>query len=196
MNKRIFDVLLAIIGFVFLIPFFIFISLLVKISSKGPIFYSQKRIGLNGREFNLLKFRTMFTGADKMGLLTVGSLDSRITPIGFYLRKFKIDEFPQLLNILKGEMSFIGPRPEVPKYVDLYTEQQKKILQVRPGLTDFASIYFRNENELLACHSNPEGYYIDKIMNQKIRLNNIYIQHQSICLDFYIIFKTIISLFN
>lgn len=194
MLKRGFDILFSLIGLVLLAPVFIVIALFVKLTSKGTVFYAQKRIGLSGKVFDLLKFRTMFVGSDKKGLLTVGANDSRITKVGLFLRKYKLDELPQLFNVLNGTMSFVGPRPEVEKYVNLYTAQQRLVLNVRPGITDYSSIYFRNESELLSLSSNPEEFYIQRIMPQKIRLNKVYIHNQSILLDIQIILKTLLHI--
>ena len=161
--------------------------------SAGPIFYIQKRVGLNGKEFNLFKFRSMRVNADKLGLLTVGGRDSRITNSGYILRKYKLDELPQLLNVLKGEMSLVGPRPEVRKYVDLYTSDQRQVLQVRPGITDEASIKYKNENNLLAISENPERTYIEEIMPAKLELNKKFIQNPSLVNYFSIILRTIFN---
>jgi len=151
----------------------------------------QSRVGKNNRDFQLFKFRTMFVGSEKKGLLTVGATDSRITPIGIYLRKHKLDELPQLLNVLFGSMSFVGPRPEVRKYVDLYNEEQKKVLLVKPGITDLASIEYFNENDLLAQSQNPEETYIKEVMPAKLSLNSQYISEQSLRTDLRIILKTL-----
>ena len=163
----------------------------VKFDSAGPIFYIQKRVGLNGNDFNLFKFRSMRVNADKLGLLTVGGRDPRITNSGYIIRKYKLDELPQLFNVLKGEMSLVGPRPEVRKYVDLYTSDQRQVLQVRPGITDEASIKYKNENDLLAISENPEKTYIEEIMPAKLELNKKYIQNPSMVNYFSIILRTI-----
>lgn len=160
-------------------------------SSKGPIFYKQTRVGKKLKDFSLYKFRTMHNGADKKGLLTVGGNDNRITKIGYFLRKYKLDELPQLINVLKGEMSIVGPRPEVRKYVNLYSEDQKRTLNVLPGITDHASIRFRNENDLLAMANNPEEFYIKELIPKKIELNSIFINNQTVKEYFIIIAKTI-----
>lgn len=159
-----------------------------------PIFYLQTRVGRNGQDFKLFKFRTMHTDADKKGLLTVGGHDPRVTKIGYYLRKYKLDELPQLFNVLFGTMSLVGPRPEVRKYVDLYTNEQKQVLSVRPGITDFASLEFINENDLLAKSSNPEQTYINEVMPAKLALNARYIKQQGLVTDFKIIFNTILKI--
>ena len=145
MIKRIFDIVFSISGLILLSPVLIVIAILIRFDSKGPVLYKQTRVGRNNKDFKLLKFRTMNPDSDSKGLLTVGGRDPRITKTGYYLRKFKLDEFPQLINVLYGEMSFVGPRPEVRKYVDLYTEDQKKVLDVSPGITDVASIKYKNE---------------------------------------------------
>ena len=154
---RFLDFLFSFTGLILLSPFLLLIALFVNLSSKGPVFYKQSRIGLNGIEFNVFKFRSMRINADKLGLITIGGRDPRLTSIGYILRKFKLDELPQLFNVLKGEMSFVGPRPEVKKYVDLYTQEQRKVLSIRPGITDWASIYYRDENEILGKYGKPPG---------------------------------------
>ena len=175
-------------------PIFILFSLLIVVESKGGAFYKQIRIGKNGKEFGLLKFRSMYMGADKKGLLTVGASDSRITKIGKFIRKYKIDELPQLFNVLKGDMSFVGPRPEVKKYVEFYTSSQQKVLSVRPGITDFASVEYFDENELLAKSDNPEKTYVDEIMPRKIELNMKFIDNPSVKNYFTVIFKTFLRI--
>lgn len=163
---------------------------MVLFSGKGGIFYRQIRIGRYGKEFKMIKFRSMKPESDKKGLLTVGK-DSRVTKTGEFLRKYKLDELPQLFNVFAGNMSLVGPRPEVKKYVDLYTEEQKKILNVKPGITDYASIEYRNENEILAQSDNPEQTYINEIMPTKINLNYRYLNNPGIIQDIKIILKTI-----
>ncbi len=191
MLKRIFDIFFSFIGLVMLLPFFIIIGLLIVIDSPGGMFYKQARVGKNNINFYLFKFRSMGNGADKKGLLTVGGRDSRITRMGYFIRKYKIDELPQLLNVFLGNMSLVGPRPEVRRYVDLYNEKQKQVLSVKPGITDYASIEYSNENELLGKAENPEQVYIDEIMPAKLKLNLKYINEQGIITDLKIIFKTI-----
>lgn len=159
-----------------------------------PIFYLQTRVGKNGKDFKLFKFRTMGKDADKKGLLTVGGRDPRVTKIGYYLRKYKLDELPQLFNVLFGSMSLVGPRPEVRKFVDMYTEEQQQVLSVKPGITDFASLEFIKENEILAKSSNPEETYINEVMPQKLTLNQKYIQQQSFLVDIKIIFNTLLKI--
>ena len=159
--------------------------------SSGPIFYRQVRVGLHGKDFLLYKFRSMRVGSDKKGLITIGSHDPRVTSSGYFIRKYKLDEFPQLINVLIGDMSFVGPRPEVRKYVDMYTIEQLNVLNVRPGITDLASIRYRNENELLEKVENPEKYYSDVIMQDKLRINLDYVKNQSFLSDLKLIFKTL-----
>jgi len=190
MLKRIFDVILSFFGLIVLSPVFIILMIWIKLDSKGPIFYRQVRVGLNGRDFYLLKFRSMRTGADKYGLLTIGGKDPRITNSGFFIRKYKLDEFPQLINVIKGDMSLVGPRPEVRKYVDLYTSDQLRVLSVKPGITDNASIVFRNENDLLKDAENPEEFYIREIMPTKLKYNIEYVDSHSLFKDLELIFKT------
>ena len=187
------DFLLALIGLIILSPVLILVALFIKLTSKGSVFFMQSRVGKDGKDFKVFKFRTMYTQAEKLGLLTVGGKDNRITAIGYYLRKFKIDELPQLLNVLKGEMSLVGPRPEVRRYVDMYSIDQIKALNVLPGITDYASIAYRNENEMLASASNPEEYYIKEIMPNKIELNFKYINNRSVTEYFKIIGMTLLS---
>jgi len=196
MIKRLFDILFSLIGLIFLSPFFLIISLIIVFGSKGGVFYFQKRVGKNNRDFRLIKFRTMFSKSENQGLLTIGDKDSRITKAGIWLRKYKIDELPQLLNILKGEMSFVGPRPEVRKYVDLYNERQKTVLDVKPGLSDYASLEYINESEILSGFSDPEKAYVEKIMPAKLELNLKYIREQGLITDTKILYKTLASVFN
>ena len=175
-------------------PFGILIGLFILISSTGGIFYKQQRIGLNGVPFYLLKFRSMKLNADRSGKLTVGMRDARITRVGYFIRKFKLDEFPQFINVLKGDMSIVGPRPEVPEYVQLYNEKQQEILKVKPGITDYASIAYFNENELLAKSENPEKTYIEEVMPAKIRLNEKYLENPVLSEDLKIIFLTFLKI--
>ncbi len=190
MLKRIFDTTLSLFGLIILLPFMLIIAILIKIDSKGPIFFKQIRVTKGGREFKILKYRTMRVGSDKYSQITVGK-DERITKIGSFLRKYKLDEIPQLINVLIGDMSLVGPRPEVPKYVVLYTDEQKEILKVRAGITDYASIEFSDENDLLASEKNPEEAYIEKIMPKKIELNKKYLSEISVLTDIKIILLTI-----
>lgn len=196
MAKRAFDFLSALLGLILLFPFFLLIGLLIKLDSAGPVFYLQERVGEKGKLFNLFKFRTMRIGADKSTAITVGNRDPRITAFGYYLRKFKVDELPQLINVVIGNMSLVGPRPELKKFVDLYSSEQRKVIEVKPGITDYASIKFRNENELLAGKTDPVDYYVRKIMPIKLRLNLQYIKDQSLWVDFKIIGSTLWLIFQ
>lgn len=190
---RILDILFSLLGLIVLAPVLVLLACIIRASSRGPVFYMQKRVGKNGKDFRLFKFRSMHVNADRKGLLTVGGKDNRITKVGYFLRKFKLDELPQLLNVLAGDMSVVGPRPEVRKYVDLYNDEQRKVLNVLPGITDYASIAFRNENELLGRSPNPEQLYITEILPKKIELNFSYINDRSMKKYFTIIFQTIVS---
>lgn len=190
MLKRIFDITLSLFGLIILLPFMLIIAILIKLDSKGPVFFKQIRVTKNGREFKIFKYRTMRVGSDKYSQITVGK-DGRITKIGSFLRKYKLDEIPQLINVLIGDMSLVGPRPEVPKYVALYTEEQEEILKVRAGITDYASIEFSNENDLLASEEDPEKAYIEKVMPKKIELNKKYLSEISVLTDIKIILLTI-----
>ncbi len=175
-------------------PFFLIIALLIVIDSSGGVLYRQERVGKNGKLFKLLKFRTMRPDSDKLSQITVGDRDPRVTNVGYFLRKYKLDEIPQLLNILKGEMSVVGPRPEVQKYVDLYTEEQRVVLTVQPGLTDFASLYYVNESEILAQSADPHKSYIEEIMPHKLELNQKYLREKSFFTDLKIILQTILKI--
>lgn len=190
MLKRIFDIILSLFGLIILLPFMLIIAIFIKLDTKGPIFFKQLRVTKNGREFKIFKYRTMKVGSDKYSQITIGE-DSRITKVGSFLRRYKLDEIPQLINVLIGDMSLVGPRPEVPKYVALYTDEQKEILKVRAGITDYASIEFSDENDLLASEEDPEKAYIEKIMPKKIELNKKYISEISILTDIKIILLTI-----
>ncbi len=190
MLKRIFDITLSLFGLIILLPFMLIIAILIKFDSKGTVFFKQIRITKGGKEFKILKYRTMKVGSDKYSQITVGK-DERITKIGSFLRKYKLDEIPQLINVLIGDMSLVGPRPEVPKYVALYTDEQKEILKVRAGITDYASIEFSNENDLLALEKDSEKAYIEKIMPKKIELNKKYLSEISMLTDIRIILLTI-----
>lgn len=190
--KRIFDIIFSFLGLLLLLPLFICISLAIYFTSKGGVFFMQTRVGKFSKDFKIFKFRSMQIGSDKKGLLTVGTKDSRITRVGMFLRKYKLDELPQLINVLIGSMSFVGPRPEVRKYVDLYSLKQESVLQVKPGITDPASLKYRNENQLLAQSTNPEKTYVDKIMPAKLKLNMEYIGKANIKTDIGIIWQTIL----
>lgn len=191
MLKRIFDIISSLVVLTMGLPFFILIAFLIGIGSKGGVFFIQQRVGKNNRNFGLFKFRTMRSDSEKAGQITVGGKDPRITKIGYFLRKFKLDEFPQLINVIQGDMSIIGPRPEVRRYVDMYSKEQLKVLSVRPGLSDFASIEYINENELLGKSDNPEKTYVEEIMPAKLQLNLKYIEQKSFGTDIKLIFKTI-----
>ena len=191
--KRLFDILASGIGIIILSPVLLIIALRIKTGSDGPVFFKQVRVGKDGKEFEILKFRTMVVDAEKMGRqITVGA-DNRITKVGGFLRKYKLDELPQLFNVFKGDMSLVGPRPEVPRYVKLYTEEQRKVLNVKPGITDLASIRYRDENELLGQAENPDEFYINTIMPDELALNLEYINKSNVFYDIYIIIETIIK---
>lgn len=193
--KRMFDLIATFIGTVVLSPILIIIAVLIKIDSKGPILFLQKRVGKNGKIFNIYKFRTMVTDAESLGRqITVGN-DSRITRVGATLRKYKLDELAQLFNVLKGDMSLVGPRPEVPRYVELYTEEQRKVLNVKPGITDLASLRYKDENDILGKVDDPDYHYIHIIMQDKLKLNLEYVKNNNIFRDISIIMKTIIKCF-
>ncbi len=177
---RFFDILFSIIGLILLLPLFLILYLAICIESRGGGFYRQIRVGKNGVDFSLYKFRSMRVGSDAKGLITVGGRDPRITNVGYFIRRYKLDELPQLFNVLMGDMSFVGPRPEVRKYVDLYTAEQCSVLSVRPGITDYASIEYVDENTLLAASSNPEKTYIEDIMPDKIQFNMKFINNRSV----------------
>ena len=196
MLKRTFDFLASLFGLLLLSPLILCIAVWVKCDSKGPIFYRQVRVGKDGREFKLLKFRSMRMGADRAGLLTLGDRDPRVTRSGFWLRKTKLDELPQLFNVLVGDMSLVGPRREVPKYVALYTPEQREILSVRPGITDAASVEMRNEAELMAQQADPEAYYVNVQIPMKIKLAKEYIAQQSFLSDLKLIVRTIGVMFK
>lgn len=188
--KRLFDIILSSLGLLLLSPLFAIVAIWIKLDSKGPIFYRQVRVGRYNQDFRIFKFRSMRVGSDKGSLVTIGGRDPRITTSGYFIRKFKIDELPQLINVLIGDMSLVGPRPEVRHYVNYWTPEQMHVLDVRPGITDPASIKFRNENELLEKAENPEKYYIEVIMQEKIRLYLEYVNQHNLFYDLKIIFQT------
>ena len=192
--KRTFDIITCTFAALLLLPFGVVVALCIVCGSRGGIFYRQTRVGKDNKDFKLLKFRTMRPNADRQGLLITVGEDSRITRIGKFLRKYKIDELPQLFNIIKGDMSVVGPRPEVRRYVEMYDERQRRVLTVRPGLTDYASLQFISESELLAESEDPEKTYIEEIMPAKLELNLQYIEKQSLAEDLRIIFKTLASI--
>ena len=187
---RFFDILFSLVGIIVLSPVLIIIYFLVIIESKGGGFYIQERVGRGGKIFKLYKFRSMSVGADKKGLITIGGSDPRMTRMGFFIRRFKLDELPQLFNVLNGTMSLVGPRPEVQKYVELYTPAQYEVLSVKPGITDYASIEYVDENIILGKAENPEKVYIDEIVPAKIQLNMKYIENRKLKEYFFIIFLT------
>jgi lipopolysaccharide/colanic/teichoic acid biosynthesis glycosyltransferase len=194
--KRLFDITSSCTGLILLSPVFLFLAVWIKLDSKGPVFFRQVRVGKNGKDFKIYKFRSMRRGADKKGLITVGGRDPRITRSGYYIRKYKLDELPQLINVFVGDMSIVGPRPEVRKYVNLYTADQLKVLSVKPGITDMASIKYRNENELLEKSDDPDKMYIEVIMPDKLKHNLEYIKNKSFLYDIkltFLTFKKIIS---
>ncbi len=196
MMKRLFDFFFSFFVLLFFLPFGLIIALFIIFSSKGGVFYRQERIGKNGQPFKLFKFRTMRKDADKVGRLTVGMRDPRITGIGYFLRKYKLDEFPQFINVLIGEMSVVGPRPEVKEYTDLYNEEQREILVVKPGITDYASLAYFDENRLLGDSDDPRRTYIEEIMPAKLELNKKYLQRPTVSHDIVIIGKTIRQIFS
>ena len=188
--KRLFDIIASACGLLVLSPIFLVMAIWIKINSVGPVFYRQVRVGRHNQDFRIFKFRSMRVGADKGSLVTIGGRDPRITRSGYFIRKYKLDEIPQLINVLKGDMSLVGPRPEVRHYVDYWTPEQLHVLDVRPGITDPASIKFRNENELMEKADDPEDYYIHVIMQEKIRLYLEYVKNASFLYDIQLIFKT------
>lgn len=188
--KRIFDIMVSGLGLIVLSPLFLFLAIWIKLDSKGPVFYKQVRVGYKNKDFRIIKFRSMRVGADKGSLVTIGGHDPRVTRSGYFIRKFKLDELPQLINVFVGDMSLVGPRPEVRHYVDYWTPEQMHVLDVRPGITDPASIKFRNENELMEKAEDPEKYYIVVIMQEKIKLYLEYVQKRSFWYDLGLIFKT------
>ena len=191
--KRAMDIAISAAALCVLWPVFLLIALAIVVDDPGPVFYRQVRVGRGGKPFRIFKFRTMVVDADKKGLsITVGR-DSRITRVGAFLRKTKLDELAQLLNVLAGQMSFVGPRPEVPRYVELYTPYQRQVLLVRPGITDYASIAYRNENDLLAGADDPERMYIETIMPDKIELNMKYLREISPLTDVRLILRTVLA---
>jgi lipopolysaccharide/colanic/teichoic acid biosynthesis glycosyltransferase len=191
---RAFDFIISLFGLIISLPVFIVLFILIKIDSRGPAFFIQTRVGKGGVDFPLIKFRSMHIGAHKNGLLTVGNSDQRITRVGFYMRKYKLDELPQLMNVLIGSMSIVGPRPEVRKYVNLYSKEQLNVISVKPGLTDYASIHFIDENEVLSKSEQPEITYIEQILPRKIEMNMQYINNRNLRNYFRIIFLTLMKI--
>ncbi len=188
--KRIFDIFASGVGLLVLSPLFLILAIWIKLDSKGPVFYRQVRVGKDNKDFRIFKFRSMRVGSDKGSLVTIGGRDPRVTRSGYYIRKFKLDELPQLINVFFGDMSLVGPRPEVRHYVDYWTEEQMHVLDVCPGITDPASIKFRNENELMEQAEDPESYYINVIMQEKLKLYLEYVNHHSFWGDIKLIFQT------
>jgi lipopolysaccharide/colanic/teichoic acid biosynthesis glycosyltransferase len=188
--KRIFDIVASGLGLIVLSPLFLIIAVWIKLDSRGPVFYRQTRVGRYNKDFRIFKFRSMRVGSDKGSLVTIGGRDSRITRSGYFIRKFKLDELPQLINVVRGDMSLVGPRPEVRHYVEYWTAEQMHVLDVRPGITDPASIKFRNENKLMEQAEDPEKYYIEVIMQEKIRLYLEYVEKQGFWYDLGLIFQT------
>ena len=188
--KRLFDIIASGIGLLVLSPLFLILAIWIKLDSKGPVFYRQVRVGLHNKDFRIFKFRSMRVGSDKGSLVTIGGCDPRITRSGYIIRKLKLDELPQLINVFVGDMSLVGPRPEVRHYVNYWTHEQMHVLDVRPGITDPASIKFRNENELMEQAEDPEDYYINVIMQEKLKLYLDYVEHHSFWGDIGLIFKT------
>lgn len=189
--KRLFDIVASTLGLIVLSPLFLVLAVWIKVDSKGPVFYRQTRVGWHNKDFRIFKFRSMRVGSDRGSLVTIGGRDPRITKSGYYIRKYKLDEFPQLINVLIGDMSLVGPRPEVRHYVEYWSPEQMRVLDVRPGITDPASIKFRNENELMAQADDPEQYYINVIMQEKLRLYLEYVDNQSFLYDLRLIFATL-----
>ena len=188
--KRLFDIVASGVGLVVLSPLFAVLAVWIKADSKGPVFYRQTRVGRNNKDFRLYKFRSMRPDSDKLGLITVGGRDPRVTRSGYYIRKYKLDELPQLINVFVGDMSLVGPRPEVRKYVDMYTAEQLHVLDVRPGITSLASIRYRNENDVLAASDDPERCYIERVMPDKLEIDLEYVARAGLWSDIKLIFTT------
>ena len=192
--KRLFDIIASGTGLIILAPLFFILAVWIKLDSKGPVFYRQVRVGKDNKDFRIFKFRSMRVGSDKGSLVTIGGHDPRITKSGYFIRKFKLDELPQLINVFIGDMSLVGPRPEVRHYVDYWTPEQMHVLDVRPGITDPASIKFRNENELMEKAEDPEKYYIEVIMQEKLKLYLEYVDNHSFGGDIQLIFQTFVAI--
>ncbi len=188
--KRVFDIIASGLGLIFLSPLFLILAIWIKIDSKGPVFYRQVRVGKDNKDFRLFKFRSMRPDSDKLGLITVGGHDPRVTRSGYYIRKYKLDEFPQLINVFIGDMSLVGPRPEVRKYVDMYTSEQMRVLDVRPGITSLASIRYRNENDILATAEDPDRAYIEQIMPDKLAIDLEYVAKANLWTNIKLILTT------
>jgi lipopolysaccharide/colanic/teichoic acid biosynthesis glycosyltransferase len=192
--KRTVDICISLLILAFFLPFGLLLMLFISIESAGGVFYLQERVGRNGQLFKLIKFRSMRPNADKGSQITIGNRDPRITKVGYFIRKFKLDEFPQFFNVIKGDMSIVGPRPEVPFYVEMYTEAQRQILVVKPGITDYASLAYFNENEILAKAADPQKVYLEQIMPAKIELNQRYLSDPSLFKDIKIIGLTALKI--
>lgn len=193
---RLIDIILSLFGLLLLAPLLLLTAIGISLESKGGIFFRQTRVGKDFREFKLLKFRSMFVNSEARGQLTVGSRDSRITRMGYFIRKYKVDELPQLINVLLGDMSLVGPRPEVPIYVSKYTKEQKRLLTVRPGITDFASLYYFEEADLLAASDDPERTYTEEVMPKKLAFSLRYLDQKSVSSDLKIMVFTVLRLFG
>lgn len=193
---RLIDIVLSIFGLIMLSPILLLTAIGISLESRGGVFFRQTRVGKDFKEFKLLKFRSMFVNSELRGQLTVGSRDARITKMGYFIRKYKVDELPQLINVLLGDMSLVGPRPEVPKYVSKYTKEQKRLLSVRPGITDYASLYYFEEADLLAASDDPERTYIEKVMPEKLSFSLRYLNQKSVYSDLKIIIFTVLRLFG
>ena len=188
--KRLFDIIASGMGLICLSPLFAVFAIWIKCDSQGPVFYRQVRVGRGNKDFSLFKFRSMRPDSDKLGLITVGGRDPRVTRSGYYIRKYKLDEFPQLINVFLGDMSLVGPRPEVRKYVEMYTPEQMKVLSVRPGITSLASIRYRNENDILAAAEDPDKCYIEQVMPDKLAIDLEYVKQATLLNDIRLIFST------
>lgn len=194
--KRLFDIVLSLCGLIIISPLLIIISIIIKANDGGPLFYRGVRVGLYGKLFRIFKFRTMVMNAEKIGGSSTSDNDLRITKIGKFLRKYKLDELPQFINVLKGDMSIVGPRPEVEYYVNMFTEEEKAILSVKPGITDWASLWNSDEGALLAESEDPDKTYFEEIRPEKIRLQLKYVNNHNFWIDIKIIFLTIIAIFS
>lgn len=190
MMKRAFDILASGLGLLVLSPLFAILAIWIKLDSKGPVFYRQVRVGKGNKDFRLFKFRSMRPDSDKHGLITVGGRDPRVTRSGYYIRKYKLDEFPQLINVFIGDMSLVGPRPEVRKYIEMYSPEQMRVLDVRPGITSLASIRYRNENDILAAAQDPDQTYIEQVMPDKLAIDLEYVGKANLWTDIKLIFST------
>lgn len=188
--KRTFDIVMSGLGLICLSPLFLVLAVWIKCDSAGPVFYRQVRVGRYNKDFRLFKFRSMRPGSDRKGLITVGGRDPRVTRSGYYIRKYKLDELPQLINVFIGDMSLVGPRPEVRKYVDMYNAEQMHVLDVRPGITSLASIRYRDENDILAAAEDPDRAYVEQVMPDKIAIDLEYVSKASLATDIVLIFRT------